>query len=798
MKRLAVWWAMTAVSCAAWANDDTARGQGSLGETVSGSLNLITEQNNSAVLADNQTVSGSLKNNQSDNSKSAKNATNSLLADNNTTTPAVSAVGWQAHPTAVTVENKTAVQNNKQVSGSLKDNQINNHMVGKNAHPTAVTVENKTAEQSDNFKSAENATNSYLDNQTTEQSNNLKSAENATNALADGEMVYPYRSSGSLKINSQANNTVSGSLKGGENNQANNQARPRRVPKDNYQLDLSVSGDESDLTTNNKLADLLKEHLSLYHRQKTPNMDADQIAFLVQETEKEVAQIVATEGFFNSKTEVVENGNQYTIKINLGKRTLVDNVILVLDGAVLNDDELPLFYRHLLSEWELPMGQPFRQEDWASSKTLALSGVQRRKYPLAKITESSAKINKEQNTAELTVVIDSKPLVYFGDISIDGIDRYPEKIPRHLAPFARGDIYDFDKLADYQANLEQDGHYGTVAAYADLDNISEDYIVPVKVNLVEVPRQKVDVGLQYDTMDGVGTRLGYTHYNMFKRGYIGSAVLSANRFEQSLGLGIAQPRDDKGHFYTSSINFKNKELKGLETKTLSTGIWKARVRGNIDSRVGLEYYLEDAQIKGGEKLGTSYVTMVTASWKSNRIRTKERPANGWYFSGKVGTTLGTLLSTANTQRVTADAAYYFTPEQKKYGTFIVKGGVGYVYTDNQKRVPSDLLFRIGGIDTVRGYENESIGIPGENDSVLGGRAMANMGLEYQYPIYKNFALALFHDAGDVKNKFQDMKLKHATGTGVRWFSPFAPLSFDIAYAHDTKDIAWYVTLGTRF
>ena len=98
MKRLAVWWAMTAVSCAAWANDDTAFGQGSLGETVSGSLNLITEQDNSAVLADNQTVSGSLKNNQSDNSKSAKNATNSLLADNNTTTPAVSAVGRNAHP----------------------------------------------------------------------------------------------------------------------------------------------------------------------------------------------------------------------------------------------------------------------------------------------------------------------------------------------------------------------------------------------------------------------------------------------------------------------------------------------------------------------------------------------------------------------------------------------------------------------------------------------------------------------------------------------------------------------------
>ncbi|MBQ9724419.1 MAG: outer membrane protein assembly factor [Neisseriaceae bacterium] len=619
----------------------------------------------------------------------------------------------------------------------------------------------------------------------------------APDETVSGSLNNEQHSSGSLKIKS--------STKQANLSQSNNQPRQRRPLKDNYQLNITVTGaetldnaEQNATNDNSKMADLFKEHLSLYARQKTPNMDADQLAFLVQETEKEVDQMARTEGYFNSQTNVLENGNRYDIQVALGKRTIVDNVILVLDGKVLEDEELPAFYHDMFAEWQIKVGDPFRQEDWASNKSAVLKTVQKRKYPLAKITESHAKIDKEKNTAELSVIIDSGALVRFGDVSIDGVKRYPESIPRNLAPFSHGTVYDFDKLADYQENLEQDGHYGTVAAYADLENVSEDFIVPVKVNLVEVPRQKVDIGLQYDTLDGVGTRLGYTHYNMFKRGYTGSAVLSANRYEQSLGLGIAQPRDDRGHFYTSSINLKNKELQGLETKTLAAGLWKARVRGNIDSRVGVEYYLEDARIKNGEKLGTSYVTMVTASWKSNRIQTKERPANGWYFSGKVGSTLGTALSTANVQRVTADAAYYFTPEQKKYGTFIAKGGVGYVHTDNQAKVPSDLLFRIGGIDTVRGYETESIGIPGENGAVLGGRAMANWGLEYQYPIYKNFALALFHDAGDVKNRFQDLKFKHATGTGVRWFSPFAPLSFDIAYAHDTKDIAWYITLGTRF
>ncbi|MBO7380112.1 MAG: hypothetical protein J6U05_00345, partial [Neisseriaceae bacterium] len=253
MKRLALWCAMTAVSCAAWADDDTALGQNSPNDTVSGSLNLVTENNQTTVAdkpnslqSNNEKISGSMKNYQSDNSKSAKNTTNTHLNHSN-----------------------NSQADSEKISGSLKDNQ------------------------------------------------------------ADNQTLYPYKSSGSLNI--PQNQTLSGSLKG-ENNQANTQPRTRRVPKDNYQLNLSVSGNENDLTTNNKLTDLLKKHLSLYNRQKTPNMDADQIAFLAQETATEVAQIVATEGFFNSQTEVHENGNQYTIKVNLGKRTTVDNVILVLDG----------------------------------------------------------------------------------------------------------------------------------------------------------------------------------------------------------------------------------------------------------------------------------------------------------------------------------------------------------------------------------------------------------------------------------------------------------------------------------
>lgn len=587
--------------------------------------------------------------------------------------------------------------------------------------------------------------------------------------------------------------------------QNNNQTTPsqRQLPplKDMYQLQLNInySGQEK-FDNQEELSELLKKHLSLYTRQKSRSKpDEDQISYWVQETHKEVHQILSTKGFFNSKTDIKKENDTYIINIDIGEQIKISNIVLLLNGVIESDDDLPKFYRDIFLSLAFRPNAPFTQDDWSAGKTSVLTVVTAKKYPLAKIEESLAKIDPEKNSAELFIRVDSRDLVRFGEINITGTQRYPESLPRNLATFQSGEDYNLNKLLDYQQLLENDGHYSSVSVYADFDNISEDNIVPVNVVLTEVPRQKLDIGLQYDTADGVGTRIGYDHYNMFKRGYTGSAVISANRYEQIFGVGISQPRDEKGHFYTSNISVKNKKLQGLESQNIGLGFWKARIRHGIDSRVGIEHYRERERIELTPTWNNSYVTMLTASWKTNRIETRERPSNGYYFSGKVGTTVGSILSSANVQRVTADAAYYYTPRRRSYGTWIVHGGLGYVRTANQEKVPTDLLFRIGGIDTVRGYETESIGMPGPTEKVvLGGKVMATVGLEYQYPIRKDWSVAVFHDAGDVKNRFKDLKLKHATGVGVRWFSPIAPLAFDIAYAHENKEIGWYITLGARF
>ncbi|MDO5686703.1 MAG: autotransporter assembly complex family protein [Neisseria sp.] len=568
-----------------------------------------------------------------------------------------------------------------------------------------------------------------------------------------------------------------------------------------YNVNIDISGLPAvtlgDSLFGDNAKQLLQQHLSLIAKQKAPNLDADQIEFLLHETPAEVHQILSTQGFFNSKTQIEKIGDTYHVRIQAGKRTHIDNVIVILEGDLANDDSLPYYYRDLFLNWRLPMGAPFTQSDWAASKSEALSVVTRKKYPLATITHSRAEIDPDHATAVVSLSIDSRDPVTFGEITIDGNQRYPASIARNLASFTPGAAYDRDKLLDYQQQLEQDGHYGGVLVTTDFEQM-ENHRVPVNVTVTEVPRQKLDLGLRYDAYEGVGARVGYDHYNMFKRGYTGSVVLDASKDNQGLGLGISQPRDARGHFYTTNLSFGNKTVQGIQSQTLGAGFWRARVRDGIDSRIGVEYFLEKEKVKNGPDLGQNYVTMLTASWKRNRIETNNRPANGYYLSAKFGTTLGTLLSSANVQRITADAAYYYTPSSRKWGTFLVRGATGYVFTGEENSVPTALLFRTGGADSVRGYNTDSIGLYTWQGAVFGGKAKAVASAEYQYPIARDWSVAVFHDIGDVANRFQDMEWKHSTGLGVRWFSPIAPVVFDIAYAHQTRKIGWHISLGTRF
>lgn len=551
-------------------------------------------------------------------------------------------------------------------------------------------------------------------------------------------------------------------------------------------------------TQDSEIKDMIEEHLPLITQQQEEVLDKEQVGFLAEEAPDNVKTMLRSKGYFNSKVSLTEKNGGYTVHIIPGPRTKISNVSVAILGDILSDGNLAEYYRNAMSNWQQPVGSDFNQDDWESSKTSVLSAVTRKGYPLAKLGNTQATVNPDTATADLNVIVDSNRPILFGNFEITGTQRYPEQIVSGLARFQPGMPYDLDLLLDLQQALEQNGHYSGASVQADFDHLQDDR-VPVKVSVTEVKRHKLETGVRLDSEYGLGGRIAYDHYNLFNKGYIGSVIWDMDKYETTLAAGISQPRNYRGKYWTTNVSYNRSTTQNLEKRSLSSGIWHVRDRNGIDARLGVEFLVEDQKIPDTDyDLGKSHATMLTASWKRQLLNSELHPENGYYLDGKIGTTLGKFLSSTVLTRASARAGYFFTPENKKIGTFIIRGQAGYTVARKDAEVPSGLMFRSGGASSVRGYELDSIGLAGPNGSVLPERAVFVGSLEYQLPFTRTLSGAVFHDMGDISTNFKHMTLKHGSGLGVRWFSPLAPFSFDLAYGHSDRKIRWHISLGTRF
>jgi translocation and assembly module TamA len=122
---------------------------------------------------------------------------------------------------------------------------------------------------------------------------------------------------------------------------------------------------------------------------------------------------------------------------------------------------------------------------------------------------------------------------------------------------------------------------------------------------------------------------------------------------------------------------------------------------------------------------------------------------------------------------------------------------GEVFAKSDVGIPDTLLFRAGGQDSVRGYAYRTLG-PIENGVVTSGRVLFTSSVEMARPVSSSIPslwAALFVDAGNAANTWQQMRPVVGVGPGVRWRSPVGALRVDLAYGVDIHKWRLEVSLG---
>jgi len=135
--------------------------------------------------------------------------------------------------------------------------------------------------------------------------------------------------------------------------------------------------------------------------------------------------------------------------------------------------------------------------------------------------------------------------------------------------------------------------------------------------------------------------------------------------------------------------------------------------------------------------------------------------------------------------------------------FMVQGRWGYI--QDRGKLSVFQKFFLGGINTMRGFDYESISPVDANGYRVGGTGMMVYNLEYRFPVLKEQGVVglVFFDTGNVFDSDYDQPwsfdLKKSAGAGVRWYSPIGPLRLEYGWnldrTGDESSGRWEFSIG---
>ncbi|GAA5784656.1 outer membrane protein assembly factor [Chitiniphilus shinanonensis] len=542
---------------------------------------------------------------------------------------------------------------------------------------------------------------------------------------------------------------------------------------------------------------LLERHLDLY-KWRSRGIEADELRAVIERTPADAEALLNTAGYFKPKVEARLEGEagHYRVRVTVdpGKLALVRNVALSLEGPINEDTE----YRDRMLaflERNPPLSKdvPFSQSAWSAYKRRALTALQFQRYPAARITRSEARIDPATASADLTLVLDSGPFYRYGEVRIDGLSRYPERIVRdqvHLEPGAEFNRRDLQKL---QADLQDMPNFSTVIVEPAL-SADPPYEAPIHVTVQEAPLQKMTLGAGYSTNTGFRGEVTHRYNNVAGRGWILDSDIRLEQLEQAIEVGLTFPKHASGYSHRIYASGERSTSNNLDSDTYKAGISRAAKGDRIDRTITLEYLaerreLDDGTVENPQTLALSY------QWIRRDLDSLRNPRKGSVLQLEAGGGVRGVLSDETFLRLYGRTTYYWPVADAD--VLIGRLEIGNTSTKDPSRVPTDFLFRAGGSNSVRGYDYESLGVR-DGDTVKGGRVLATATLEYQHAVYKDWRAAVFVDHGDAANNWGDYSGKTGVGVGARWVSPVGVLGADVAYGIDDEQIKLYFALGVAF
>lgn len=492
-----------------------------------------------------------------------------------------------------------------------------------------------------------------------------------------------------------------------------------------------------------------------------------------------------------------------TINITEGEKYTISEVKLAGETLV-PEDEL----RQLI---QLQAGDTFSREKVTQTSKAISDRLSNDGYAFSNVNPVP-EINKELHTAAFTFFVDPGKRVYVRRINVMGNTRTRDEVIRREVRQLESAWYASNKIDRSKERIVRTDFFSDVNVETPAVPGTADQ-VDLNISVTEKSTGSVQFGAGLSSNEGVVFGITVNQNNFLGTGNRVSAQVNTGKVNTTYSLSYTDP------YFTPDGVSRGIDLyrRDVNTSSLNIGTYNTSSYGGgvrfgipLNERDGLNFGLS-ADFTSVDLTDESPQQYKDFCEKASGCTSNSLVATaGWSHDSRdsiMFTTKGVL------QRLTGEVALpvldleYYKIDYKHAWfkelftgyTLMLNGEIGYADSYGDRKYPFFKNFYMGGVNTVRGYDNGSLGprsidaVTG-NDFALGGTKRLLGNAELYIPIpglkeSKQFRLSAFVDAGNVFGtdaSYDFGELRYSTGVGLSWISPFGPLKLVFAKPLNSK------------
>jgi outer membrane protein insertion porin family len=493
-----------------------------------------------------------------------------------------------------------------------------------------------------------------------------------------------------------------------------------------------------------------------------------------------------------------------TVNVTEGEKYTISDVKLAGELQVPEEELKPLikiakgdvFNRQMVTETSKAIGDRLGNEGYAFSNVNAIP-----------------EINKENHTAAFTFFVDPGKRVYVRRINLTGNTRTRDNVLRREVRQLESAWYAGDKINRSKERLNRLQYFDSVDVETPAVAGTTDQ-VDVNINVTERSTGSIQFGAGLSSNEGVVLGFTVNQPNFLGTGNRVSVQVNTGRVNKTYSLSYTDPYFtpdgvSRGFdVYRRDVNTQSLNVGAYESSSygagvrfglplserdfISAGLTADFTKINLSSN-GPAQYLDFC---GNSTPCTSNSIQLSGAWTHDSRDNILFPNKGVLQRLSAEVTLPVL----DLQYYKLEYKHTWFKDVTKTFTVMLNGEFGYADSYGNKEYPFFKNFYVGGVNSVRGFDNGAIGPRAEDSNpnnrfTIGGttRIVGNAEVFAPVPLIKNssqFRLSAFLDTGSVYANNQSIslgELRYSTGVGISWFSPFGPLKLVFAKALNKKE-----------